>query len=303
MVNLNAPPLELPLSFQPIVILGAGRSGTNALRDMLVRLPGTTTWPCDEINPIWRFGNTSWPTDRIPVSRATQRVRHFIRQAFAAQWSRGRNARYVIEKTCSNTLRVAFVNAVLPEAKFVVIIRDGRSVVPSAVKRWRGELEVPSIKYFLAKARFIPISSVPYVGWRFVSTRMGKIFGGTKLSFWGPRFDITENLDTFPLEQVCALQWRTCVEATEAALSKVAPSRVLRIRYEDMISDPDDVLARVLEFMRMNPSIEQREYATRIVRDFQNQETGEKKPKNIDMRLGVKTLKTLNPCLERLGYI
>lgn len=304
MVNPNVTPFELPLPFQPIVILGAGRSGTNALRDMLARLPNTTTWPCDEINPIWRFGNTSWPTDRIPRSRATHRVRHFIRKAFAAQWRRGEKVQYVIEKTCSNTLRASFVDAVLPEAKFIVIVRDGRSVVPSAVKRWRGELEVSSIRYFLAKARFIPISSVPNVGWRFVSTRIGKVFGEKELSSWGPRFEAPENMNARPLEQVCALQWRTCVEATEAALSQVDPSRVVRIRYEDMIADPEEVLAGILEFMHMDSSIEQRKNATVIVRDFQNKRKGkngglEKK----DMRFDVETLEILEPCLERLGYM
>lgn len=40
------------LPFTPVVIIGAGRSGTNALRDALTALPEFETWPCDEINPI-----------------------------------------------------------------------------------------------------------------------------------------------------------------------------------------------------------------------------------------------------------
>ena len=58
------------LPFTPLIIIGAGRSGTNILRDTLTSLSGFETWPCDEINPIWRHGNLFWPDDEIPVERA-----------------------------------------------------------------------------------------------------------------------------------------------------------------------------------------------------------------------------------------
>ena len=43
------------------MIIGAARSGTNMLRDVLTSLDGVDTWPCDEINYIWRHGNIRWP--------------------------------------------------------------------------------------------------------------------------------------------------------------------------------------------------------------------------------------------------
>ena len=45
------------LPFKPLIIIGAGRSGTNALRDALTTFSKISSWPCDEINPIWRHGN------------------------------------------------------------------------------------------------------------------------------------------------------------------------------------------------------------------------------------------------------
>ena len=42
------------LANPPVIIIGAGRSGTNMLRDLLAQLPQFSTWPCDEINYIWR---------------------------------------------------------------------------------------------------------------------------------------------------------------------------------------------------------------------------------------------------------
>jgi len=49
----------------PIIIVGAGRSGTNMLRDLLAQLPEFSTWPCDEINYIWRHGNRGFETDEF----------------------------------------------------------------------------------------------------------------------------------------------------------------------------------------------------------------------------------------------
>ena len=40
------------LGAKPVVIIGAPRSGTNMLRDVLCDWPGVVTWPCDEINLI-----------------------------------------------------------------------------------------------------------------------------------------------------------------------------------------------------------------------------------------------------------
>ena len=50
---------------KPIIIIGAPRSGTNMLRDVLCNLDGVGSWPCDEINYIWRHGNVKNPSDEF----------------------------------------------------------------------------------------------------------------------------------------------------------------------------------------------------------------------------------------------
>jgi len=81
-----------------VVVIGAPRSGTNMLRDVICRLPGFATWPCDEINYIWRHGNARWPSDALPPELATAKVRAYINRQFGGQ-ARGRGARYLVEKT------------------------------------------------------------------------------------------------------------------------------------------------------------------------------------------------------------
>ena len=106
--------------FTPVIIIGAGRSGTNMLRDALTALDGFETWPCDEINPVWRHGNINWPTDAIPPERAAN-PRAYIRRAFQRIWRETGKPCFVVEKTCANSLRVPFVDAVVPEAEYIHI--------------------------------------------------------------------------------------------------------------------------------------------------------------------------------------
>lgn len=71
-----------PGSVRPIVIIGAPRSGTNMLRDALCQVSGPGTWPCDEINAVWRCGNGRHPTDELRLEHARPEVKRYIRRAF-----------------------------------------------------------------------------------------------------------------------------------------------------------------------------------------------------------------------------
>ena len=212
------------LSFTPLVIIGAARSGTNILRDTLTRLPGFETWDCDEINAIWRYGNTDWPNDEIPVDRAHGRVKSYIRRQFRKRWRKSGEPAFVVEKTCANTLRVPFVDAILPEAKYILIVRNGYDVVASSRKRWKGELEIPSLPYFVAKAKYVPLSDIPLYGWRFLKERVRLLMGKQKrFSTWGPRFSGMESYDTQSLEMLCARQWTASVKAGHDGLAHMQP--------------------------------------------------------------------------------
>ncbi len=236
------------LDFVPVVIIGAPRSGTNALRDMICRLPDFATWPCDEINPIWRHGNLGWPDDALPPARATAPVRAFVRRAFARQWRRAGHPRFVVEKTCANSLRVPFVEAILPEAKYIFILRDGRDVVASAERRWRGRMEMRLLPYLLAKARATPLVDLPAYAWRTLRRRVQLFAGGPQAPTWGPRLPAPKpDLTSLPLR--CAEQWIGCAEAAETALSQIEPARVLRLKYEAMVADPQAALERILTFL------------------------------------------------------
>jgi len=104
-----------------VIIIGAGRSGTNMLRDMLTSLPDFATWDCDEINPIWRHGNIGWPNDEIPPENATTKVDDYIRRAFTSIWKAKKQPGYVVEKTCANSVLKSRIAVLLGKKRRLAI--------------------------------------------------------------------------------------------------------------------------------------------------------------------------------------
>ena len=76
------------LEFVPLVILGATRSGTNALRNSLISLPSLDTWPCDEINGIWKYRSLSYGYDSLSRNDLNCSKRKYIRSRFVKQFNR-----------------------------------------------------------------------------------------------------------------------------------------------------------------------------------------------------------------------
>ena len=287
------------LPFTPLIIIGAGRSGTNALRDSLVKLPNFGTWPCDEINPIWRHGNLFWPNDEFTSDHANSKVKRFIRNAFLKIWKKQRCPDFVIEKTCANTLRVPFVNSILPEAIFIEIVRNGEDVVASAQKRWKGELEVAGLPYFLAKARYVPITDFAVYGFSFLKKRLNLILNkNTGLGIWGPRISGLDSLKTNNLDTICAMQWSRCVELSNQALAEIEPERVIKIRYESFVSDPKKEISKIVERLKLTFTEEEISYA---VSSINSRSIGNARKTGVN--LSDDALKNIEVQMKRNGYM
>lgn len=113
---------------RPIFLIGAARSGTKLLRDMLGRHPELDAIPYD-INYLWRLGHEDLKHDELPdiTDRARKAINRHLQQA---------GADFVVEKTVSNCFRVAPVARAFPEARFIFLVRDGYDVTESAVRQW-----------------------------------------------------------------------------------------------------------------------------------------------------------------------
>ncbi|WP_373508678.1 hypothetical protein [Thiocapsa sp.] len=99
-----------------------------------------------------------------------------------------------MEKTCANSLRVPFVDAVVPEARDIVIRRDGLDTVGSAIQRWKAPLDIPDLA---RKARFVPPSDLPHDAGRYLWNRLYRLVSRQeRLAFRGPQMaDMRETGD------------------------------------------------------------------------------------------------------------
>lgn len=198
----------------------------------------------------------------------------------------------------ANSLRVPFVDRVVPEAKYIYIYRDGIDTTGSAKLRWTAQLDIP---YLLEKVRFVPVTDLPYYGGRYMWARLYRILSREKrLAFWGPALDdMPQLLHQHSLNEVCALQWQRCVDKAEAAISGMPEHKVLRVCYEDFVRDPESQFARVLAFVGRDASAAEIE---EVVQGVSSKSLGKGRKSLGDEE--VKHLEALiGESLKRYGYL
>ncbi|HHI03817.1 MAG TPA: sulfotransferase, partial [candidate division Zixibacteria bacterium] len=232
---------------KPVIIIGAPRTGTNILRDLITRLPRTATWDCDEINYIWRYGYRDYPTDEFKADFLTPKIADFIRKEFFKVFRKTRRE-IIVEKTCANTLRVLYIDKILPEAKYIFIVRDGRDAISSIRKQW---LSKPGLSYIWQKAKYIPRKDIGYYASKYFLNLLHRFFSKKKsFSTWGPRFvGIDELYKSASLIKLSAVQWQRCTDNALRELSQIDKERVINIRYEDLVKEPVNQIERVAEFI------------------------------------------------------
>ena len=120
------------------------------------------------------------------------------------------NGSVLVSKRIANNLRVPLLGRIFPDARFVVLIRDGRAVADSLsrVDWWESSL----------------------VWW----------YGGTPARFRAEGGDPWE---------MCARNWVEEIKAIEEGLQTVPDEQVIRIRYEDLVADPTQIFERIASFV------------------------------------------------------
>jgi len=275
-----------------IVVIGAARSGTNILRDCLTGLDGFSTWPCDEINYIWRHKNRAYLHDQFPADLARPAVVHYLRTEFSRQASH-LGCKHLVEKTTANSLRVGFVHKVFPDAKFIFIYRHGLDSVYSATKRWKASLDIP---YLARKARFVPKSDIPYYGLKYLKTRIKKHTDtDNALSTWGPKpaVPLVGNV----IERA-ALQWSECVRCSQDQAMHIPDHSKVIIKYEDFVNSPADTLLATVSSLGLDCDLEAVADATKDV----HVDSVSKARRSMDSDQLSAINRIIGPQLQRLGY-
>ena len=233
-----------------IVVIGAARSGTKILRDSLATATGAGAVPYD-IGYVWRSGRPDHQDDVLDPGQLTPRTRKFIAN-FIDKYAGG--SATVIEKTVGNTLRVPYVTAVLPDATYVHLIRNGVDVAESIYRQWQ---EPADYRYLADKVRHVPVPLIPSYGRRYVTSLLRRrVARDGRVATWGPRYPgIDADLRECDLLTVCARQWRESVGRARRDLEGLRVP-VIEVRYESLVTDPWREVARVSQFCGLPTSEE-----------------------------------------------
>ena len=146
----------------------------------------------------------------------------------------------------------------------MVLIRDGRDVVESAIRSWQ---TCPKVGYLARKMRTFPwFHSAPYAG-RYARSVAGRVLGlSEQVRTWGPRYPgIDDAAERLPLLDVCARQWLMCMEAFEATWPEMPRERTHIVRYEDLVDDVDLHTAQLTEFLHSTEPERAIRYARAVV--------------------------------------
>jgi len=127
------------------------------------------------------------------------------------------NADGMLSKRVANNRRIPWLKKAFPEAKFIHLIRDGRDVA----------------------------YSFSQVGWWNANTRV----------WWAGKTmqELVEHEGWDELS-VTARTWVEAMQTVEKDLKEVDESQVLRVRYEDLLKKPLQVLDDILTFMQVGDS-------------------------------------------------
>ena len=249
------------MDLKPIILVGAARSGTKALRDALATASGVDAVPYD-VTYVWRYGNDAMPHDRqLPAHakpKTSRMVHRFFRRYANAD---GR----LIEKTVGTSLRVGYVSTLMSDASFVHLIRDGVDVAESTRRQW---LEPAELGYLRDKVKHFPLRLLASYGRRFVQWHVAqRLRGDDRVASWGPRYPgMDADVETEDLLTVCARQWANSVSFALADFCEYEIPHV-EIRYEDLVADPARTLRGILEFSGIEPCDEDLERGAATITD------------------------------------
>ncbi len=242
---------------RPVFIVGTGRSGTTALGVVLSMHPEVgflnepkALWhrvhPGEDLIGSYSRGPAHY---RLGAEEVTEQVRRDAHRMFGAYLGLT-GARRLIDKYPELLFRIPFVRAIFPDARFLLLVRNGWDTCRS-IEEW--------------------------------SRRLGGDRDGVSHDWWGVdrrKWRLLQELvATEPLlaahaeelarvtdhREMAAVEWVVAMQEGRRQLA-ADPARVLRVRYEDLASaDPVPALREVLRFCELPEDARLFDYARRVL--------------------------------------
>lgn len=284
-------------SDRPLIVVGAGRSGTTLIREALMQHKDVASFEF-EMNALWKYGNEHIDHDMLNVKRHySKAVSDYIENVFVQKSVECDRPR-ILDKTVANVMRLAYIQEVLPDARILHVIRDGRSVSASAMARWSAKH--PS-SYFIKKLKTVPLRSLPRFAFHVIKSKYLALIRGTvHRQTWGSRWPgFDRDVAELPLAAICAKQWALQVEAALAQKTTLKPNTYMEIRYEELVSNPQKVFDEVRCFFELDYDENFNSWVNSTVDDSR----ADKWHKNLDEKQLDLVLEQSSHLLKSLGYL
>lgn len=224
-----------PRITDPIFIVSPPRSGSSLLFETLARAPGLFTIGGESHGLIENIAALTpaahdWASNHLDAADATEGVVAHLKDAFVSRLRDRDGARppggptRFLEKTPKNALRVPFLAAAFPDARFVYLYRDPRETTSSMLDAWRS-------------GRFVTYPDLP--GWS------GSPWSLLLTPGW-------RDLDGQPLAAVVAAQWATTTEMLLDDLEALGPDRWCVASYDRLVADPRAEIGQLCAFLGLD---------------------------------------------------
>ena len=233
---------------RPILFVGPTRSGKSMLGNIVGQLPEFHL--AFEPQGRWNYRFSNKLSDVRTQEEASEEVCRSIRAQIERSIDSTDATRY-IDDLPHHALRIGFCHAVLPEARFVMVSRDGRSAIRDM--KWGWEYKdtlgkVMSRRFGQGNYRSINFKKLPMQGARWLNNAVRRLIGRRR-STWGPtvpgQFAFAR---THSLIETIAFQWASYAEHALDGLQEIPSEQVLYVRYESVLKCPKREAERLAEF-------------------------------------------------------
>ncbi len=223
---------------RPIFIVSAPRAGSSLLFETLARFAevwtiGQESHDIEADLPALHPATHAYASNRLTAAEATPAVRQAMGDWFGRRLQDREGRLYqalpaekrpaavrFLEKTPKNALRIPFLKAIFPDARFIYLYREPRQNISSMLEGWRSR-------------RFVAYRGLP--GWPYKEWSFLLVPG------WEQWFDK-------PLVEIAAYQWQITNETIRADLQPLPTDCWHRVDYEALINRPAETIKRISDF-------------------------------------------------------